>query len=404
MSRSSSRRSSSRSGALALRLGGISAITGAVIGIVLVIFTVQTVGNSAIANQEGFIQRLLNEDFSEAEKTFIGELGTKAIRQQRDVVDRGRMIGLILAVVGGLASGLVGYLLGSNIASRLTDLKMGLAKMGRGAGDVRVRFSGNDEVATLGKSLQMLATDLSAMAKEAEKGGAVGANVDPLVREMRDRTLPDGLPQIEGFEADGTLIPGTRGGMDHFDCVLHEGRAVMFLVSPEGVGPVSAIAARMARDEILRALTAGATPRKALAHTNRVLHKQLPKSGCAMACVLELGADEAKLYQAGFRAPLLVCRAGQVETVNAEGLALGLDAGPVFEKGLRSTTVPVSQGTRLVMANEAALRLEDFEALVAEQAPKHTAPFMNLVMGAIEQDAGEDGLREDVVLLTAKRW
>ena len=89
---------------------------------------------------------------------------------------------------------------------------------------------------------------------------------------------------------------------------------------------------------------------------------------------------------------------------NAEGLALGLDEGPVFEKGLRSTVVPVSQGVRLVVANEAALRLHEFTDLVAEHSPKHTAPFMNMVLGALESHAGEGGLREDVILLTAKRW
>jgi serine phosphatase RsbU (regulator of sigma subunit) len=171
-----------------------------------------------------------------------------------------------------------------------------------------------------------------------------------------------------------------------------------------GTGPVSALAARMARDELVRALNAGANARKALSHTNRVLHKQLPKGACACACLLSLQPSEIKLYQAGFRPPLLVCAAGRVKQSQAEGLALGLDDGPVFEKGLRSTAVPVSQGVRVVLANEGAHRLEDLARLVAEHSPKHTTPFMNLVLSALEGQAGESGLREDVVLLTAKRW
>ena len=148
----------------------------------------------------------------------------------------------------------------------------------------------------------------------------------------------------------------------------------------------------------------GPNARKALSHTNRVLHKQLPKGACAAACLLSLQDDEIKLYQAGFRPPLLVCAAGRVTEVHAEGLALGLDEGPVFEKGLRSTVVPVSQGVRVVLANDAAHRQEEFADLIVEHSPKHTAPFMNMVLGALESQAGEAGLREDVVLLTAKRW
>ena len=42
--------------------------------------------------------------------------------------------------------------------------------------------------------------------------------------------------------------------------------------------------------------------------------------------------------------------------------------------------------------------------IVQAHSPKHTTPFMNLVLGQIESDAGKEGLREDLVLLTIKRW
>ena len=36
--------------------------------------------------------------------------------------------------------------------------------------------------------------------------------------------------------------------------------------------------------------------------------------------------------------------------------------------------------------------------------PKNTAAFMNMVLGALEVAAGSEGLREEIVLLTVKRW
>ena len=368
----SSRRSSS--GALALKLGGVCALAGVVASIVVVVMLVRTL-SPAISTQHD------------------------------DLVSRGWLIGLVMAVICGLVVGLVAYLQGAGVASRLTELGLGLAKIGRGSSEVRFRVSGSDEITRLGRGLQYLASDLAAMASEAEQGGSVGASMDPQVRAFRDLALPAELIEVEGFELDGVLCAGTRGAMEYFDCVAPEGgEAVLFLVANEGGGTLSALATRMARDEVARALRAGANARKALYHANRTLNKQLPKGVCAKLCALAMGTDEVKLYQAGFRPPLLVCRAGKVEEVNAEGLALGLDDGPVFEKGLRSVAVPVSQGTRLVIGNEASSRLDGFAALVSQHAPKHTAPFMNMVLGALEGDAGEGGLREDVVLLTAKRW
>ena len=324
--------------------------------------------------------------------------------QHADIVTRGWIIGLALAVIAGVVGGLVAYFQAGAIASRLTELGLSVAKVGRGTSEVRIRHVGNDEVGALGRAIQFLAADLAAMHQEAEQGGTVSASFDPLVRELRDRTVPDGFDEVEGFEVDGAMSAGSRGGTDYFDCVVSDEVAVMFLVAAEGVGATSAIAAKMARDEIMRALKANASARKALAHTNRVLHKQLPSGVCAKATLVSLTEDEVKLYHCGMRSPLLVCSAGRVQEVHGEGLALGLDEGPVFEKGLRSVAVPVSQGVRLVVANEGALRLDDFTDLVSEHSPKHTAPFMNLVLGSLESNAGDAGLREDVVLMTAKRW
>ncbi len=368
MSRGSKR---SGSGALALKLGLVCGLAGIAVTAIALLIVNRTLGPG---------------------------------QADQDLVQRAWLLSGVFVVLAGLVVGAVAYVQGAAIASRLTELGLGIAKIGRGSSEVRLRVSGNDEVTKVGRALQYLATDIAAVAAEAEQSGGLGVNMDPQVRGFRDAALPEELPEQEGFEVDGALSPGTRGGVEYYGGHAGDGFTVLFLIGNEGVGAISATAARMARDEVVRALNAGAAARKALHHTNRVLHKQLPKGACATACLLELRDEAVKLYQCGFRAPALVCRAGQVEEVNAEGLALGLDAGPVFEKGLRSVSVPVAQGVRLALANDAALRLDGFVDLVAEHAPKHTAPFMNLVLGGLESDAGDGGLREDVVLLTAKRW
>jgi hypothetical protein len=65
--------------------------------------------------------------------------------------------------------------------------------------------------------------------------------------------------------------------------------------------------------------------------------------------------------------------------------------------------MPMSPGTRLVLLNEAGHRAEGLLDLLRQHSPRHTAMFMNMVLGQLEQDAGEDGLREDLLLLTAKK-
>lgn len=320
-----------------------------------------------------------------------------------DVLQKGQLAALILPFVLGALGGVVGWWIGGRLGSRLTDLGLAVSKLGRGGTEVKVRAAGDDEVGALGRSLQYLANDLSELLKNQDQGGGALATMDPQVRQLRDRALPASLPAAAGYEIDGALCAGSRGGLDYYDAAVVEASLVLWLVSGEGHGALSVVAARMARDEIHRALAQGAAPRKALSHANRVLKQNLPAGVCAKATLLQLSDDGAKLYQAGARAPLLVCQRGELREQSAEGLALGLDDGPVFDKALRPQELPMSPGTRLLLVNEAALRTDGFRDRAAQNSPKHTAMFMNMVLGGIEEDAGEDGLREDVVLLTAKR-
>jgi len=322
------------------------------------------------------------------------------------VTKRGWIAGLVAAAVLAGVGGILGWTLGGRISSRLVDLALAVSKLGRGGTEVRVRASGDDEIGALGRSLQYLASDLSQLLKEQDQGGGALVSLDPLVKQLRDKVLPQGLAAVAGYEVDGALTAGSRGGLDYFDLVPQQGEgagAVLYLVSGEGHGALAVYACRLARDELHRALGAGATPRKALAHTNKVMQQALPRGCCAKATLLQIGADGAKLYQAGARAPLWICQRGEVLELAAEGIALGLDAGPVFEKSLQPQEITMSPGTRLVLGNEALHRIDGVLDLLRQHSPRHTAMFMNMLLGSVEQDAGEDGLREDVVLLTAKK-
>ncbi|MBL8723729.1 MAG: SpoIIE family protein phosphatase [Planctomycetes bacterium] len=323
------------------------------------------------------------------------------------ITNRGFLIGIGMAVLVGALCGLGGWVLGGKLATRVVDIGLAVSKLGRGGSEVRVRVGGNDELTALGRSVQYLATDLAELLKGQEQsGGAAMVSMDPLVKQLRDKTVPNQFAAVDSYEVDGAIAPGSRGGVDYFDLVPMQGEepgAVFYLISAQGHGALSVYACRQARDELHRALTAAATPRKALAHTNKVLKQNLPSGCCAVATLVQVTAKGCKLYQAGARSPLLICQRGDVLELNAEGLALGLDDGPVFEKSLRPQEIDMTPGTRLVFGNDALHRSVGLLDQLRQLSPRHTTMFMNMVLGNFEQDAGADGLREEIVLLTVKR-
>jgi hypothetical protein len=294
------------------------------------------------------------------------------------VISRGWKVAFGMAALAALLCAVGGWVMGGRIATRITDVGLAVSKLGRGGSEVKVRVGGDDEVAALGKSVQYLATDLAELLKSQEQaGGSAHVSMDPLVKQLRDKTVPNRLAGVDGYEIDGALSNGSRGGLDYFDLVPSQGEepgAVLYLVSAE-----------------------------ALAHTNKVLKQNLPSGCCAKATLLQVTAGGCKLYQAGARSPLLICQRGEVLELNAEGIAIGLDDGPVFEKSLRPQDIAMSPGTRLVLGNDAMHRSQGLLDLLQQHSPRHTNMFMNVVLGGLEQDAGDDGLREDVVMMTVKK-
>lgn len=323
-----------------------------------------------------------------------------------DAAKRGWQVGLGLSLLSSALCGGAAMVVGGKVATRISDVGLAVSKLGRGGSEVRVRVSGNDEVAKLGHSVQYLATDLEALLSSQEDSGGAHVSMDPLVKQLRDKTVPQAPPRVPGYEVDAAISNGSRGGLDYFDVVVNpevSGDAVAYVVTAEGNGAMAVYACRLARDELHRALSQGALPRRALAHANKVMKKHLPPGACAVATLLQINSEGCKLYQAGARSPLLICQRGELLELNAEGIALGLDDGPVFEKSLRPQPIDMSPGVRLVFGNDALLRADDLLDLVPQHSPRHTNMFMNMLLGSIEQGAGDDGLREDVVLITVKK-
>ncbi|MBL8756142.1 MAG: SpoIIE family protein phosphatase [Planctomycetes bacterium] len=321
---------------------------------------------------------------------------------------RGWMTGLGLSFVFAGLTGAAGHVLGSKVGQRVTDLGLAVGKLGRGASEVKVRVGGDDEVTALGRAVQYLAADLQVLLKDQDEGGGSIAHVsmDPQVKQLRDRTVPKAWPEIAGYEGDGQLVAGSRGGLDYFDLLAAPGdtaSGTAYVVSAEGHGALSIYACRVVRDALHQALAEGQTPRKALVAANKAAKAVLPTGCCAKATLLQFGPEGGKLYQAGARTPLLIAQRGELMELNAEGIALGLDDGPVFEKSLRPQEIELVAGTRLVLGNDALLRCEGALDLLREHSPKHTRMFMNVVLSSLEQDAGDDGLREDIVLITVKK-
>ena len=158
------------------------------------------------------------------------------------------------------------------------------------------------------------------------------------------------------------------------------------------------------------------SPAQVLREVNRHLAGELPpgRHVTALYAVLDMAAGTATLASAG-HLPLLVYRhsAGKLSMVNPEGLALGMDTGPVFDDALQEGEIPLGVGDRIVMYTDGALKIQNtdgeeygeqrFYQSVSREAPKNSQAFVNFVGGGIDAYHVGAQQNDDITISTIKR-
>jgi sigma-B regulation protein RsbU (phosphoserine phosphatase) len=134
----------------------------------------------------------------------------------------------------------------------------------------------------------------------------------------------------------------------------------------------------------------------------------------AVYVVIDTREGKATVASAG-HLPLLVYRhaSGKVAKVNPEGIALGLDVGPVFDRALQEGDIPIGVGDRIVLYTDGALRIVNeggeefgearFYGAVTREAPKNSQAFVNFVGSAIDQFHLNTPQSDDITISTVKR-
>jgi serine phosphatase RsbU (regulator of sigma subunit) len=171
----------------------------------------------------------------------------------------------------------------------------------------------------------------------------------------------------------------------------------------------------MARAFLRTALAIDKDPKSALVRVNHELERDIKKGMfvTVLMAVLDPDSGAVELYSAGSRLQAMRCVAGKAEWLHADGLALGLDKGAVFERTLRPQKFELKTGMRVALLNEGAAKLandegeaygeEELLGLVGKHAPKNSTAFVHMTLNELELHAGEQGFGLDVAVVTAKR-
>ncbi|MFT5050328.1 MAG: sigma-B regulation protein RsbU (phosphoserine phosphatase) [Chlamydiales bacterium] len=331
---------------------------------------------------------------------------------------RKALLGLILGVTALviLVGAAVAYWAGIRVSGPIEDLVEDVRQISRGNFDHRTRVRGGGEVAILARSLDRMASSLSE-AQDAQLELSVREREREVALEVSEALLPQIVPSVPGFAVGDLRIGSSEPGGDFYDYVESGDQVAVLVCEVSGAGVPGALVSATARAYLRNELERGGSLKAAFQKVNRDLARDVRRGMyvTALCVVLQPGSQEVQVVCAGHKLPLLRYRAvdRKVSLVQPEGIALGFDKGPVFDRSLQIGSISLAPGDRLVMATTAVVRTlnpdgqelgeKEFYRQVLHGADQEPAQLMDDLQGFIESFAGDEGLPADISIVAVGR-
>ena len=330
----------------------------------------------------------------------------------------GGAIGLLMLILGPLLVGFTAYAVANGHTKNIKMLAREIDRLGSSGDPERHLRASGAEASAVARSVERMVSNLEFREKHD------GADLEEVVskeqkvaEEIHGALTSRHPPRLEGYEVETLFKPGFEIGGDHFEYFRIDETHLGIMMLDTNVRGITAALVQATTKAYVRAEAPGVlSPAEVLKKVNRHLAGELPAGRHVTGVYVVLNtADGSAMVASAGHLPLLVYRhqAGKLAKVNPEGIALGLDKGPVFDSSLQEGDIPLGVGDRIVLYTDGALRIQDeageefgesrFYGAVAQEAPKNSQAFVNFVGAAIDRFHLEVPQNDDITISTIKR-
>jgi len=306
----------------------------------------------------------------------------------------------------------------SKTSEGMKTLARDLDTIGRGRLDLRVTTRGTGELGFLQKTADRMAKNLQLIQTtgSGDLDEALEKELD-LANQIHQGLLPSDPPRVPGYELETLFKVGRDIGGDYHDYIELDPKRIAIILadcSESLRGVPAAMVMAMTRAYLRAAIDPATGPADWLKRVNRQLARDL-KSGMAVTAMIVVAnteSHEAVAVSAGHR-PLVLWRQGKTASINPNGIALGLDVGPVFEKTMEEKRFSFQRNDRIVLYTDGVLSAENetgevygekqlLEA-IRRQGAMNSAAFVNFIASGVDKflQGAEQG--DDITVCTLKR-
>ena len=237
-----------------------------------------------------------------------------------------------------------------------------------------------------------------------------------IAEELQANLLPRKVPQIAGYDISAYYRPSREVGGDYYDFIEIDPDHLGILVADvSGKGIPGSIVMTETRALVKSEAVRTLSPAETLIRVNRVLYHDIKRGMFVTVFYMILSLQKAVLsvVSAGHNPMVLWRKASNTcHLVNPNGLALGIDKGPLFEKTLKEQKIQLFRGDRFTLYTDGVIEAMNerheqfgqnrFYLRVKQLADKSSSEFLSLLVQEVEAHQGSAPQHDDITIVTGR--
>lgn len=277
-----------------------------------------------------------------------------------------------------------------------------------------VADTSTDEVGLLAQAFNQMTASLRT-GRDSERENQRIAGEMTTAKAIHIKLMPEKLPQLPGIDIFTAYQSAKEVGGDYYDFIPvgDADHLALCVADVSGKGIPGSMVMGTTRT-ILRMMAVGnLSPAEVLAKTNFHVARDI-KRGMFVTCVyciLNVRTRELVVASAGHN-PMLIYRAatGQVDKVRPNGIALGFDKGPVFNKTIREERIQLQKGDRVVLYTDGVVEAmnpereewseEALDAFTLKNVELSSKEFVRLLVNELDEYKGDAEQHDDITVTT----
>jgi hypothetical protein len=237
-----------------------------------------------------------------------------------------------------------------------------------------------------------------------------------IARNVQMGLLPKASPSLIGFDIAGICLPAKEVGGDYYDFVSLSSKKLGIAIGDvSGKGVPAAIYMTLTKGILQSHADDTVSPRLVLNKVNKLLYRNMEKNSFVSMfyAVLDTETRMITFARAGHNPGIMINQTdGRSQSLNTDGIALGLEEGIIFNQMLKEHTLRLSPGDTLVFYTDGfteAMNIykqefgeEKFIRIISENRHLSAKELIHALINSISDHTKDTVQHDDMTVVVVK--